>query len=588
MPLNRTACWFAIICLSAALLRAAYLTEASSRADFTRPAVDALFHDYWARALVSGDWNPPPGLPDPRIPSTPFLRPPGYPYFLALVRAVGGPGPWGPCAAQSSLGLASIALAFFFAHRRFGEEVARAAALLIATDWVLIFHEAELLEPPLLVFLLLLLLTLSDRWAERPSRAAAAAAGLAAGALAVTRPNALLFLPVLLAWGAWVLRGREASGKGLPQALAFLAGCLALVLPVTARNLVVARDPVLISSNGGINLYLGNNPAADGRVEGRIPGLGPFLTSFDYRPLAEALARREGRPLRDSEVSGVFARMARDYAFSHPARTLALIARKTLLFWGPLEVSHNKEDELVRRDSRVLRNLPGWPLLLGLALPGLALLVPRKREGPPSLSLSPAARQTAVLAFLLIIAWFASYLPFTVAGRYRAPLIPLLALFAALGLVHLAGLLRAGEKAGAARWGVAIALCSALAMVNPAGYRPDAAKWHYQRGLAEAQAGDDARAEVEFLSALSSSPAMAEAYGDLGLVHARRGATGRAREAWMRGVAADPFYPLNHAYLGRLALLEGRPREAAGLLKKALALGASAGWVKEAIMEAER
>jgi tetratricopeptide (TPR) repeat protein len=586
VPLNRAGWWVAAICLTAALLRAGYLAEASFRADFARPAADALYHDYWAHGLISGDWTPPTGLADPRIPSTPFLRPPGYPCFLALVRMVSGPGPWGPCVAQAFLGLATIVLAFFFARRRFGEEAATVAALLIATDWVLIFHEAELFEPPLLVFLLLLLLALSDRWAERTSRAAAAVTGLAAGALAVTRPNALIFLPILLAWGAWVLRGKESFGNGFPQALAFLAGCLALVLPVTARNLAVARDLVLISSNGGINLYLGNNPAADGRVAGNIPGLGPFLTSFDYRPLADELARREGRVLRDSEVSGIFARMARDYALSHPARTLELIGRKALLFWGPLEVSHNKEDELVRRDSRILGNLPGWPFLLGLALPGLVLAVPPRRGVP--LPIPPPARRTAMLAFLLILSWFASHIPFIVAGRYRTPLVPLLALFAALGLARLAGLLRAGKMAGAARWGGALVLCSGLALLNPAGYRPDAAKWHYQRGLAEAQAGDDTAAESEFRSALAVSPGMAEAYGDLGLVHARRGETGRARETWMRGMAADPSYPLNHAYLGRLALLEGRRREAAGLLEKALALGASAGWVKESLREAER
>ena len=38
------------------------------------------------------------------------------------------------------------------------------------------------------------------------------------------------------------------------------AACLAVITPWTMRNWAVLGQPVLISTNGGFNLYMGNNP----------------------------------------------------------------------------------------------------------------------------------------------------------------------------------------------------------------------------------------------------------------------------------------------------------------------------------------
>ena len=64
------------IVLVGLLLRAAYLRELVHRPDFSAPTIDAGFHDYWARGLAAGDWAPPAGRGDPRVATTPYLRPP--------------------------------------------------------------------------------------------------------------------------------------------------------------------------------------------------------------------------------------------------------------------------------------------------------------------------------------------------------------------------------------------------------------------------------------------------------------------------------------------------------------------------------
>src|SRR3990172_612772 len=75
-----------------ALLRFAYLGEIRGAPDFASPAIDAAFHDYWARGLVTSDWTTSAGRRDPQIPTTPYFRPPGYPYFLALIYLTSGGG----------------------------------------------------------------------------------------------------------------------------------------------------------------------------------------------------------------------------------------------------------------------------------------------------------------------------------------------------------------------------------------------------------------------------------------------------------------------------------------------------------------
>jgi hypothetical protein len=84
VPLNRLTLLVAFLAMGA-LLRGFFLCEARRHPDFRHPGVDAQFHDYWARAILSGDWTPPGAESDPEIQRHPYFRPPGYPWFLALL-----------------------------------------------------------------------------------------------------------------------------------------------------------------------------------------------------------------------------------------------------------------------------------------------------------------------------------------------------------------------------------------------------------------------------------------------------------------------------------------------------------------------
>ena len=190
-----------------------------------------MFHDYWARALVTGDWSLPGEQPDPEIRTTPYLRPPGYPFFLALVYFVTGPDYLWARIAQMGIGLASCVLAFLLARSLFGRAVGLIVAALMAGHWAFIYYEGELQEPFLLVFLALAAVLVLHRWAKRPALWSLGVAGLLLGFFALARANVLLFIPLLVVWVAWVLYRKNSLRRFALSFLMLAAGVALAIMP---------------------------------------------------------------------------------------------------------------------------------------------------------------------------------------------------------------------------------------------------------------------------------------------------------------------------------------------------------------------
>ncbi len=371
------------ILLVGLLLRGLYLRELTQQPDFTVPAIDAGFHDYWARALAFGDWTPPTGCADPQIRATPYLRPPGYPWFLSLVYRLTGPGYVWPRVVQMGLGLVAAALAYVIGRRWYGAVVGVTWAALMALYWAFIYFEGEFHAPALVIPLLLGAVGLLGLWAERRVWPIAAGAGAVLGFTALALPNLLLYVPAVVLWACWAAY-RQRDWRGMGVALpGFGVAAILVIAPATIRNYRVAHDVVLITSNAGINLFLGNHEGADGKITDDIPGLGQFATCYDYPALVAKLEARQGRAMKHSEVSAYFSGLARSFMREHPWEFVKLTVRKAGLFWGPREITHNKAVACERRASAVLGWLPGsFAGVLSLAVLGGAVMFNgRRRHG---------------------------------------------------------------------------------------------------------------------------------------------------------------------------------------------------------------
>ncbi len=591
---DRTLLVLALILLAGAFLRVGYLQEARQQPDFDHPLIDAGFHDYWARGLAFGTWNPPVDKDDPQVRTTPYFRPPGYPYLLAFVYKLTGGGYVGPRVVQMALGLVNIVLAFWLARRLFGNLSGLITAGLMASYWGLIYFEAELQATVFATTLLLLLALALGTWTRGLTWRRTLLVGALIGLGALMRPNFLVYLPVAVGWSVWQLAVHRHRQQLVMVVAGLVIGCGVVVLPATVRNLRASGEMVAITTGGGINLYLGNNPDAKGISPPAIRGLGKFSTCYDYPVLVRNLSRELGRPVSHREFSAILADRAVDYMLANPGRTAALTWHKALLFWGPAEVSNNKVVQMERENSVVLRMLPwNFSIVLGLALLGaVTLMVSARRPGwfgdGGLVARGPERWQLVWLVALLILGWFLSLLPFFAAARFRVPMLPLLLVMAGFGVTGLVALVRARRWPATAAW-VALGLVLVLfASVDLAGYQLNRARWHYVRGFSHLFDREWSAAIDELESALRLKPEYTQAHVDLGVALQK---TGRSREAVRhleQALTLDPESAITHYNLASVMGSLGQLSAARDHLRLTLEIDPNFRGARQALQQVER
>jgi hypothetical protein len=178
-------------------------------------------------------------------------RPPGYPFFMAVLLRAGSPV-WGLKVANALLIGGSILLLYALIRRFASRDVALTGATLAAL-YPLFHYTASTLYPQtagsfLLLFSLLTLLDPSEK------RHTLLISGIAYGLLILMIPAFIMKLLLL----APLLCGLRLIP---PKRFAcFLLITVAVVMPWTVRNALVFDAIIPVSTNSGINLLLGNSP----------------------------------------------------------------------------------------------------------------------------------------------------------------------------------------------------------------------------------------------------------------------------------------------------------------------------------------
>ncbi len=460
---------------------------------FDVPLVDGINYFNTARLIAGGELLGG---------NAPFWQPPLYPYFLALLMILFGGGMTPIYATQALIGSLSCVLIERIGTRVFTGRAGLWAGLMAALYGPLIHFDAQPLIPVLHIALTLLGLLFLLRAAGIPEPAHAARrdwalAGLFWGLSAIATPNILLAAPPAAAW----IRGRTRGASRVPVLL-FLAGVAGPVLAVTARNAAVAGEFVLISANGGINFYIGNNPDYDRTIRIR-PG-GEF-ERLAQEPEHLGIASASGR-------SRYFAGRAFDFIASHPGQALRLYGRKALDLIAGREIPRNQELYSYREHS--------WPLSIflwrfGIAFP-FGLVAPLALAGC-FVRNGPAAGGRSLL-WLYAAAYAVSILLFFPTSRYRLPLVP-------IALILAGRLLAAGRRAWR-RPAVALAFAGGLVLFNLDAARPSET-WPEEEALNRAYAlrmknrVDQAR--EEYLRAHALNPRRIDPLNALAVMAAREG-----------------------------------------------------------------
>jgi 4-amino-4-deoxy-L-arabinose transferase-like glycosyltransferase len=357
--------------------------------------LDTAAHLGLARRVLGGDVLLGPGL---------YYMSPLYTYFLAVVLFVHDSLAF-VRSVQAVLGTVAVACVVLMARQWFGARAGWIAGVIAALTGEFTFYEILILQSSLDTVLTAGALLLLTYALMRGDRAAlyGFGSGLVFGLSLLNRPNVGLAVAAIIVVLLRLRRWRLAA--------AVSAGALCLLAPVVARNALVSREFALLSSQGGLNFYIGNHSSATGQyvsvpdVRSNIEG-----QSEDTRRVA---SQALGRMVGNGEASGYFSGMAFRWIRSEPAAAARLFVKKMLLVfnWRHQWLDYSYPYYAHDVDSLLSFLVIGPWLILPLGLAGLFVVRPKASIGS----------FVAWVAFVPIYA--AAVALFFVAERYRLPLL---------------------------------------------------------------------------------------------------------------------------------------------------------------------
>lgn len=378
---------------------------------------DAGWYDLFGKQIAAGNgYTLPFGEPT-------AVWPPGYPIFLGGVYKAFDDSQQAARLANALLGALTAVFAAELGRRLFGFAAGAAAGAVMALLPGHIFFTPLLMSEVLFTALIAggLLLGLRARTAT-----SAALSGIVFGAAMLTRPQGILLVLALIAtWWAFGYARGDQRARTLAMIGVMVVAAAAVVTPWSVRNSLRLNAFVPVSTNLGINLWIGNNPDANG-------GFAPGDTARFEQQVA-------GLPRPDLEVE--YDRLARraalEYIAEHPGQTVSRWPRKVYetykddaaasRWYQPLDADYLDDDTEDRID--LVSNIY-WYALLALAAVGAVVTAARRASG-------------VVLPAVGLVVWTAVSLVFFAEPRFHVPVYPL---FAVLAGAAIAALLEAASN----------------------------------------------------------------------------------------------------------------------------------------------
>ena len=330
----------------------------------------------------------------------------------ALIYSVFGSGQWAIKCFHIAMGILIVFLTVELGTRWFNRRVAMIAGLLVGLWPIFIEYTTIIGSEMLFTAVLLGVLLLFDKICSGEPHFNLLAVGLGSliGSASLLRPPALL-LPALLAFVFFLQKRKIILSLKLFSITAVLM--LIVVMPWTVRNYAVFGEFVAISTTGGTNLWMGNNPTTTGFYQpAPIIDAGLNEAQRDRILRNEAVAYIKQAPIAFAERTVV--------------KALRLYERETIGVAWNLQGIESKFGGLGATAIKVASQAFWMGVLL---LFGIGCYF-SSRQGLVSFAFHPGV---ATLAYFTLI-----YATFVIQDRYHIPTDPIMATFAAYGIFRIA------------------------------------------------------------------------------------------------------------------------------------------------------
>ncbi len=552
-------------------IRCLYLLGSESGPFFSFGGVDSSEYHRMALGFLDGRW---PG-------KEAFFWAPGYSIFLGLIYKFIGNSPSTVKLVQALIGSINCLLVYIIAHITLSKRrIALGAAFACSLCGPLIYFDGQIVPATLDIFVQLSMLFFLIVAARYKGVEWPALAGVCLGCSAVIRGGALLFLPFAL---FWILRGsgRFLGFTFLKRSLAFLIPIALLVASATWHNLTFDRyentDPyadratpskdnlerffsgdfVFISSNLGINFYLGN--AWELR---EINNVNHPLCFIYYRNLMEEASTH------GIDTHSGSSRFLLNKAFASISKSpwdwIKMMGLKFFRLIGGAEIPRNSNIYAERQYSSILSLLLwkkgiGFPsgILIPLGIVGFFLMRRSWRENLP--------------LFGFILSQWMFVLIFFVTSRYRIATLPILAIFGAHAVHFLLGRIKQRDFKKAALAGVSILLLILVSNLRVGDMDSDHSAFEYNYAAQVLmQQGEVEKALEYYQSALKADPNAAIVHFNLGSFYLQRGDIHKAIEHLKKGLQSAPMDAKAHNTLGSIYASRYRMDDALDQFKAAV------------------
>ncbi len=508
-------------------------------------------------------------------PDEPHFMTPLYPAVLSVIFRAAPVSVAAVQIFQAILGLATLAILFVAVRRDLGMGAAIAAGGLYALYGPILANESQVLVEGLLLFLSVVAIWFWPRAGDRFRRPLIF--GVTVGLLTLGR-GVYLLLPAAAA-AMLILRGRRQMAARLKPVAWIALGLVLSLLPCAIHQTRTTGRLTILTLNGGINLYIGNNPSARGVYSQ------PTELDLEHDPTgARSASIVAGEQLTLAESSRFWTRRTLESARERPGRLVWLLARKAMLYMSPDELPQIEAFELLRETHLPLRAAFlsfGWILPLGAfgaaawlrhSARGVRAHTSREEGAGRRRDLAdPGERQAGLEPYLILIlvGWIATIL-FFATGRYRIPYMAGFIAAAGYGLHFLWGMIRVRRLP----WIAAVVPLVVGAQLAIPGYSLDSVRSHdaYQRGIRLQRAGDPVSAIAAYRQALEIDQTRGEAWHGMGAALVSMERLPEAAEAYERAAALLPHTALTRYNLGIVLGRMGQDAAALEWFRAAVAL----------------